>query len=137
MIDVVDRKTRSRMMSGIKGRDTGPERTVRSYLHRRGLRFRLHKKGLPGRPDIVLSKYRTVIFVHGCFWHRHGGCRFTTTPATNQRFWQEKFSGNVQRDERVRQRLRRAGWRVLVVWGCAIQDEHLDRLVRKITRPPA
>lgn len=133
MIDVVDKQTRSRMMSGIRGRDTGPEKAVRSYLHRQGLRFRLHKRGLPGRPDIVLSKYRTVVFVHGCFWHRHLGCRYTTTPSTNPKFWQQKFTDNVERDKRVQQRLRRAGWRVLVVWGCAIDDKHLDRLTRKIT----
>ena len=95
MVDNVDAATRSRMMSAIRGRDTSPERIVRRYLHGAGLRFRLGGAGLPGRPDIVLPRHRVALFVHGCFWHRHEGCRFTTTPATNADFWKTKFARNV------------------------------------------
>src|SRR5690348_8362966 len=115
MIDVVDRATRSRMMSGIRGRDTKPELIVRSYLHRAGLRFRLHAN-LPGKPDLVFPKYRTVVFVHGCFWHRHADCRYATVPATNRVFWRKKFSANVRRDEKVTEALQGLGWRVIVAW---------------------
>src|SRR5690606_8341446 len=98
MMDIVDPSTRSRMMKGIRGRDTEPERIVRQYLHAAGLRFRLGGAGLPGRPDVVLPRHRVALFVHGCFWHRHEGCRFTTTPATNADFWQSKFASNTARD---------------------------------------
>ena len=99
MTDVVDRATRSRMMSGIRGRDTKPEKQVRSFLHRAGLRFRLHAS-LPGKPDLVFPKHGAVVFVHGCFWHRHAGCRYATTPSSNVDFWQAKFDANVARDKR-------------------------------------
>jgi len=118
MADIVDRATRSRMMSGIGPRDTAPEIDVRRYLHAAGLRFRLHDRGLPGRPDIVLRKFRTVVQVHGCFWHRHKGCRFATVPATNSNFWSAKFAGNVARDRRSSRELKRRGWQVLVIWEC-------------------
>ncbi|MCW4455774.1 very short patch repair endonuclease [Flavobacterium sp. MXW15] len=131
MIDVVDRATRSRMMSGIRGKNTKPELIVRSFLHRAGLRFRLHAK-LPGKPDLVLPKHRTVVFVHGCFWHRHEGCRFSTTPANNAAFWQEKFADNVRRDARVKQQLRELGWRVLVIWSCQLNERELDKLTTAI-----
>jgi DNA mismatch endonuclease (patch repair protein) len=131
MIDVVDRATRSRMMSGIRGKNTKPELTVRSFLHRAGLRFKLHAK-LPGKPDLVFPKYRTVVFVHGCFWHRHEGCRFSTTPANNAEFWQQKFADNVRRDTRVKQELGSAGWQVLVIWGCQLDESMLSRLAATI-----
>jgi DNA mismatch endonuclease (patch repair protein) len=131
MTDVVDRATRSRMMSGIRGKDTKPEQYVRSALHRAGFRFRLHAK-LPGRPDVVLPKYRTVVFVHGCFWHRHSGCRYTTTPENNAGFWQEKFLANKRRDALVRRELRRLGWQVHVIWGCELNQRKMDALIRKI-----
>jgi DNA mismatch endonuclease (patch repair protein) len=117
----VDRLTsaqRSWNMSRIRGRDTQPELLVRSALHRAGYRFRLHRKDLPGRPDIVLPKYRTVVFVHGCFWHRHAGCRFTYTPKSRIAFWQNKFDANVERDRLARDKLRRLGWNVATVWEC-------------------
>ena len=120
MNDIVDKQTRSRMMSRIRGKDTKPELLVRSYLHRRGFRFKLHPKNLPGKPDIVLPKYHAVILVHGCFWHRHTDCKFAYNPKTRQEFWQEKFNRNVERDEEVRQALQDAGWRVLVVWECGL-----------------
>lgn len=105
-------------MSRIRGRDTQPELLVRSALHRAGYRFRLHRKDLPGRPDIVLPKYHTVVFVHGCFWHRHAGCRFTYTPKSRIAFWQNKFDANVERDRLARDKLRRLGWTVVTVWEC-------------------
>lgn len=132
MADVVDRATRSRMMSGIRGRDTKPEKQVRSFLHRAGLRFRLHA-ALPGKPDLVFPKHRAVVFVHGCFWHRHAGCRYATTPSSNAGFWQTKFDANVARDKRVTRQLRREGWRVFVVWSCRITDRSMQSLVRKIS----
>lgn len=118
-------------MSGIRGKNTMPERTVRSFLHRSGLRFRLHAR-LPGKPDVVLPKYRTAVFVHGCFWHRHRGCRYATTPASNAAFWREKFEANVRRDAVVKRELRRAGWRVRVVWSCQLNQRKLDTLVAQI-----
>lgn len=131
MADIVDKETRSRMMSGIRGKDTKPELTVRSYLHRAGLRFRLHAN-LPGRPDLTFPKYQTAVFVHGCFWHRHPRCKFTTTPANNRIFWLEKFAANLQRDKRVRQQLIKLGWRVLVIWSCQLSELELDKLVASI-----
>ena len=107
-------------MSGIRGKNTKPEMAVRSYLHRAGLRFRLHTD-LPGKPDLVFPKHRTVVFVHGCFWHRHEGCRYTTIPRSNVEFWQLKFTGNVERDARNVAALKEAGWRVGVVWECALK----------------
>lgn len=107
-------------MSRIKSKDTAPEMRVRSALHRAGYRFRLHVKDLPGKPDIVLPKYKTVIFVHGCFWHRHKGCSNATMPSTNQAFWKEKFKRNVERDKREQAELNKLGWKVLVVWECEV-----------------
>ena len=108
-------------MAGIKGKDTKPELTLRRALHARGFRFRLHTKNVPGRPDLMFPKYKSVVFVHGCFWHRHAGCRYTTTPATRPEFWQAKFEANVARDNAVRDMLLEAGWRVATVWECALR----------------
>lgn len=121
MMDRISKEHRSWNMSRIRGRDTKPEKVVRSLLHRMGYRFRLHRKGLPGKPDIVLPKYRTVIFVHGCFWHRHSGCRFAYTPKSRGEFWQQKFRANRRRDHRSTAALTRLGWRVLVIWECETQ----------------
>ncbi|WP_353389059.1 very short patch repair endonuclease [Halopseudomonas sabulinigri] len=120
-MDIVDQRTRSRMMAGIKGKDTKPEMAVRRYLHAFGYRFRLHREDLPGKPDIVLAKLKTCIFVHGCFWHRHIGCRYATVPKTREDFWSDKFRATVARDLRAIQALKDAGWRVLVVWECEIK----------------
>lgn len=135
MADIVDRATRSRMMSGIGGKNTAPELIVRRFLHGRGLRFRLHHKNLPGRPDIVLPRHGVVVLVHGCFWHRHPGCRYTTTPGSNREFWVEKFRANVARDSRNLRDLRRLGWRPLVVWECSLSPQRLEALVRRIRGP--
>ena len=121
MTDIVDQQTRSRMMAGIRGKDTKPELALRRALHARGFRFRLHSKDLYGRPDLVLPKYRAVVFVHGCFWHRHEGCGYATTPATRSEFWQAKFAANVARDAAVRGKLLEDGWRAATVWACALK----------------
>lgn len=109
-------------MSRIRGCDTMPERVVRSFLHKEGFRFRLHAKRLPGTPDIVLPKYRCVVLVHGCFWHRHRGCQYAYTPKSRQVFWLSKFKANKARDLRVLRALRKLGWRVIIVWECETKN---------------
>lgn len=131
MTDIVSPAKRSQMMSGIRGKDTKPELLVRSHLHRKGLRYRLHAK-LPGKPDLVFPKHRTAVFVHGCFWHRHQDCKYATTPKSNAEFWQTKFVANVKRDALVQEQLTALGWRVLVVWGCQTSSEDLDALAATI-----
>jgi len=132
MADIVSPAVRSRMMASIKGKDTKPELVVRSFLHRAGFRFSLHRKDLPGRPDIVLPKYRTVVFVHGCFWHRHSGCPFATTPMKNAGFWRTKFRENTARDIRNRSALELLGWRVETVWSCELPSPRLPRLIQQL-----
>ena len=122
------------MMASIKAKDTKPEKRVRKYLHATGLRFRLHTRGLPGSPDIVLPKFRTVIFVHGCYWHRHRDCRFAYTPKSNVEFWTAKFDENVSRDARNQRSLENLGWRGLVIWECETSDSSkLESLVNEIS----
>ena len=123
MTDIVDGKRRSAMMARIRGRDTAPELAVRRIAHRMGLRFRLHRKDLPGRPDLVFPKHRLAVFVHGCFWHRHEGCRHASTPKSRVVFWTEKFAMNVARDSRQEAALKDLGWRVLVIWECETKCE--------------
>lgn len=133
MADIMSAEARSRLMSKIGPRNTKPELALRSLLHRAGFRFRLHAKDLPGKPDIVLPKYRTVIFVHGCFWHRHRGCRFATTPSSNKGFWSKKFSENVDRDKRKARALRRLGWIVLIVWECEVpRTQRMQRILSQL-----
>jgi len=125
MPDSLTPEHRSWNMSRIRSRDTKPELLVRSLLHGMGYRFTVKGPGnrnLPGKPDIVLPKYRTVVFVHGCFWHRHKGCKGTTTPKTRTEWWEAKFAGNVERDRRNQRLLRKSGWRVVVIWGCEIEN---------------
>ena len=121
MVDIVDAATRSRMMAGIRGKNTGPEVSLRRAMHARGFRYRLHVRSMPGRPDLIFPRYKAVVFVHGCFWHRHEGCRYATSPATRPEFWTEKFAANVARDRNNEGRLRDAGWRIAVVWECALK----------------
>ena len=131
MADIVDAATRSRMMAGIRGKDTCPEVTLRRAMHARGFRYRLHARSMPGRPDLVFPRYRAAVFVHGCFWHRHEGCRYATSPATRPEFWAEKFATNVTRDRNNEERLRALGWRVAVVWECGLKqsaDEMAEQL---------
>ena len=120
MTDFLSPKERSERMSRIRGKDTRPEVALRKVLHSLGLRYRLHGSGLPGKPDLVFARYKAVVFVHGCFWHRHGGCAIATTPKSNTAFWLDKFSKNVARDVRVIQALQGLGWRVFVAWECEL-----------------
>jgi DNA mismatch endonuclease (patch repair protein) len=110
------------MMSEIRSKDTKPELIVRKYLHAQGFRYRLNVNSLPGTPDLVLPRWRTVVFVHGCFWHRHAGCRFTYTPKSRADFWQKKFEQNIHRDEAAIWALEKAGWHVIVLWECALKN---------------
>jgi len=117
-MDTLTKEKRSWNMSRIKGKNTRPELIVRSLLHRAGFRFRIHRKDLPGKPDIVLPKHNTVIFVHGCFWHRHKDCKFAYAPKSRLSFWNEKFTGTLERDRRHIEQLNEMGWRVEVIWEC-------------------
>ncbi len=119
-------------MAQITAANTKPEIKVRSILHRAGFRFRLHRKDLPGRPDIVLPKYNTVIFVHGCFWHRHFGCKFAYFPKSRIEFWKEKFEKTVKRDEFVQIKLKKAGWQVIVVWECEIKSNDIESKLKSL-----
>jgi DNA mismatch endonuclease (patch repair protein) len=123
MTDRLSPAQRSRNMARIRGANTGPERILRSGLHRAGLRFRVHRSDLPGRPDIVLRRHSAAVFVHGCFWHRHRSCRYAVMPKTQPRFWAEKLGANRVRDRRQLELLLGAGWRVLVVWECALRNQ--------------
>ena len=126
-MDTLTRQQRSWNMAQIRGQDTKPELVVRSILHRLGARFRLHRKDLPGRPDIVLPRHRLIVFVHGCFWHRHSGCKFAYVPKSNLDAWAKKFHQNVLRDRRTKRELQESGWNVVVVWEC--ETRHVDALV--------
>lgn len=120
MADVLTAEQRQLNMSRVRGKDTKPEMLIRRGLHARGLRYRLHCRSLPGRPDLVFPKYHIVVFIHGCFWHAHG-CSLSKLPATRQEFWTQKLEGNVARDKKVIEALQTSGWRVLVIWECALR----------------
>ena len=132
MTDTLTQKRRSWNMSRIKGKDTNPELLLRSLLHKKGFRFRIHDKRLPGKPDIVLPRYRTVILVHGCFWHRHSGCRYAYTPKSRQEFWLKKFEDTIQRDNEQAALLKSNGWGIVVVWECELKKNSHD-VVKKIS----
>ncbi len=135
MADIFTKAKRSWVMSRVRGANTTPERTVRSFLHRRGFRFRVQRNGLPGHPDIVLPKFKTVVFVNGCFWHGHPGCKRATIPSTRRAFWLKKITGNRERDVRTRTHLRRLGWKVVTVWECQVRiAEKLERGLRPLLR---
>ena len=122
MVDIVDKETRSRMMSGIRAKNTKPELLLRGMLHRQGFRYRLHNRGLPGTPDMVLAKYKAVIFVHGCFWHGHE-CPAFKWPKTREAFWREKITRNQANDRKAMESLIGTGWRLAVIWECALKKE--------------
>jgi len=127
-MDTFSKTERSDIMRKVRSKDTSPERKVRSLLHRMGFRFRLHRKDLPGNPDIVLPKHSAVVFVHGCFWHRHPGCSRTRTPASRREYWLPKFDRTVRRDADNQAALRRLGWKVIIVWECELRDaEDLEK----------
>ena len=132
MADRLTEEQRSSLMSRIRTKHTGPELKVRSGAHGAGYRYALHRKDLPGQPDIVLPRFKSVVFVHGCFWHQHKGCRKSTLPTTRREFWAAKLSRNVNRDSENELRLRRAGWRVLVIWEC--ETKARQTIIRKLRR---
>jgi len=132
MTDVFSKEKRSWIMSRVKGHDTKPEIIVRSMVHRMGFRFRLHRRDLPGNPDVVLPRHGKVIFVHGCFWHGHKGCPRSSRPRTNREFWNRKLDGNIERDKRFCETLRCMGWKVLVVWECETRKN--EALLKKLER---
>ncbi len=132
MVDHLTKNARSWNMSRIRSKDTKPEKIVRSMLHRIGYRFRLHRKDLPGKPDIVLPKYKTVIFIHGCFWHRHKGCKRCTTPSTNQKYWIPKLEHNVVKDKTNQKVIKKSGWKPIIIWECETKD--LVKLSKKINK---
>ena len=123
---------RSRNMSAIKSKNTKPEIAVRRLLHSMGYRFRLHRKDLPGSPDIVLPKYKTVIFVHGCFWHRHENCKYASTPKTRKEFWENKFNSNKKRDQKMQKEIIDLGWKFIIIWEC--EARNIQPLEEKIKR---
>ncbi|MCM1153217.1 MAG: very short patch repair endonuclease [Muribaculum sp.] len=137
MADVMTTEQRSRCMSHIKSKDTKPEMIVRRYIHAHGFRYGLHNPKLPGKPDIVLRRLKTVIFIHGCFWHGHNGCRYYRPSKSNIEFWETKITGNISRDKRNLKELNRLGWRVITVWECelknkAVRVKTLSNLVREL-----
>jgi DNA mismatch endonuclease (patch repair protein) len=135
MVDTLSREKRSWNMSRIKGKDTKPELMLRSMLHRAGFRFRIHDSRLPGKPDVVLPRYDTVIFVNGCFWHRHEGCKFSYTPKSRQDFWQKKFIDTVLRDQEKEKQLIQQGWSVITIWECELKKgpvSILNKLIEEL-----
>lgn len=138
MTDVHDKATRSYNMSRIKGTDTKPEMLVRKFLHANGIRFRVHNKNLPGKPDLTLTKYHTVIFVNGCFWHGHKGCRYFVLPKTRTAWWQEKIEETKNRDKKAIQYLKAQGWKPIIIWECELKPDNkektLKKLINKITK---
>ena len=132
MVDRLTKKERSRNMSRIRGSNTKPEILVRSFLHKKGFRFRLHAKDLPGKPDIVLKKYRTAIFVDGCYWHRHQGCKLAYNPKSRKDFWQSKFEDNVRRDKKVNKMYEIIPWNIIRIWQCEVNEKNLTKLAKDI-----
>jgi DNA mismatch endonuclease (patch repair protein) len=136
MADVHNKQTRSYNMSRIKDKNTKPEMLVRKFLHANGFRYRLHVRNLPGKPDIVLPKYNTVIFVHGCFWHGHKGCKYFTVPKTRTEWWLHKINGNIKNDNKAVKTLKKQGWKVIYLWQCNLRGKKTDKtfsiLVNKI-----
>jgi len=122
-VDIWSKQKRSNVMSKIRSKDTKPEKILRSSLFKEGFGFRIHRKDLPGKPDIVLSKYNTIIFVHGCFWHYHKDCKEGRIPDTNSKFWKEKLYKNIERDKKHQEACEKLGWKVLVIWECEIEKE--------------
>jgi DNA mismatch endonuclease (patch repair protein) len=127
MADVHNKATRSYNMSRIKGKNTRPEMLVRKFLHSHGFRYRLHDKTLPGKPDLVLRKYKTAIFIHGCFWHGHEGCKYFVVPKTRTDFWMNKINGNIGNDTKAIKALKKDGWKVIVVWECQLKPAQIEK----------
>lgn len=132
MADVHDKKTRSYNMSRIRGTDTKPEMLVRRFLHSKGMRYRLHNKKLPGKPDLTLAKYHTVIFLNGCFWHGHEGCKYFVMPKTRSEWWKEKIEETIKRDNKAMKDLKELGWNSIVVWECELRKEKRDSALNNL-----
>ena len=132
MVDKVSKETRSYNMSQIKGKDTKPEIIVRKYLFSKGFRFRKNDKRYPGSPDIVLPKHNTIVFVHGCFWHLHDGCKYATMPKSNVDFWKKKLYGNKERDKRNQKLLEEMGWTVITVWECQLKKDKQEQTLEEL-----
>lgn len=136
MADVLSKEQRQRCMSRIKSKDSKPELMVRQFLFANGFRFRLHRKDLPGKPDLVLPKYKTAIFINGCFWHGHSDCKYASIPETNYEFWSSKISGNIERDRINTSKLKDLGWRVVEIWQCQLKpktkEETLNTLINTL-----
>lgn len=132
MADVHNKETRSYNMSQIKGKNTKPEILVRRFLHARGFRYRLHDKSLPGKPDLVLPKYKTVIFIHGCFWHGHAHCRYYVVPKTRTEWWLNKINTNIANDQKAEAQLTEMGWRIITIWECELKKAVLDDTLAKL-----
>lgn len=132
MADVHSKETRSYNMSRIKGKDTKPEMLVRKFLHAHGFRYRLHVKNLPGKPDIVLPKYKTVIFVHGCFWHGHEGCKYYVVPKTKTEWWLNKINGNIENDKKAFKALRQLGWKIIEIWECELKPSNVKKTLSNL-----
>jgi len=127
MVDHLTKEKRSWNMSRVKGKNTKPELVVRSFLHNNGYRFRLHRKDLPGKPDIVLPKYNTVVFIHGCFWHQHKNCKRATIPKTNKKYWIPKLQKNIENDKRYTKELKSLGWKIIILWECQINRNRFEK----------
>lgn len=132
MVDKVSKEVRSYNMSRIRSKDTTPEILVRIYLFSKGLRFRKNDKRYPGSPDIVLPKYKTMVFVHGCFWHLHDGCKYAVMPKSNVEFWEKKLYGNKERDERNKKELEELGWKVITVWECELKKDKVEQTLARL-----
>ena len=133
MADVHDKATRSYNMSRIKGKDTKPEMLVRKFLHAQGFRYRLHVKDLPGKPDIVLPKYKTVIFIHGCFWHGHNNCKYYVVPKTKTEWWLNKINRNIENDRKAINVLKKDGWRIITLWECDLKPKMIGKTLANLT----
>ena len=132
MTDVLSKEQRKRCMSHVRGKNTKPEVIVRQFLFSHGFRYRLYRKDLPGKPDIVLSKYKTVIFINGCFWHGHPGCKYATIPETNHDFWLAKISGNIERDKTNYTKLHELGWNVIEIWQCKLKSKFREQTLNNL-----
>lgn len=134
MADVHSKEARSYNMSRVRSKNTNPEMLVRKYLHGKGFRYTLHNKALPGKPDIVLPKYKTVILVHGCFWHGHADCKYFSIPKTRTRWWADKIDRNITNDKNAKNALNEAGWRVIEVWGCELKNPMITNTLDRLTK---
>jgi DNA mismatch endonuclease (patch repair protein) len=134
MADVHNKKTRSYNMSRIKGKNTKPEVLVRKFLFSQGFRYKLHDKKLPGKPDIVLPKYKTVIFVHGCFWHGHKGCKYFVVPKTRTEWWLNKINGNAERDKKAIKELKKLGYKIINIWECELKSKKISRTLSSLEK---